>query len=451
MSDGNALKTDYYELTMTAAILANGREKELATFDLSFRNLPPKRNYLLAAGLEPALEFLKSLKFSEGDISYLREKTPLKAQPPAFFEFLAGLTFTGDVWAVPEGTPVFAREPVLTVRAPLPQALIAETMLVNIIGTHTLFASKASRIVESVRPSLLIEMGARRAHGADAADACVRSSYLAGFDGSSYVDSCKRYGIPPMGTMSHAYVSSHASELEAFRAYAKAHGDRAVFLVDTYDVASGIKNAVTVAKEMEQKGQKLSGIRIDSGDLAHSSKIARKALDDAGLRNVKITLTSDLDEERFAEMRPKGAVFDFIGIGSRLATSSDAPILDGVYKICEREEGGKLVPAMKFSEGKETLPGLKQVFRQLSAGVAVKDVIALEGEPVAGTALLRKMMESGVPVPLPALEAIREYAFRQVTLLPPSLRRPDKQELYPVELSDGLQKMVAAFKGVTHG
>ncbi len=444
MEKNHALETDMYQLTMMAANELAGKSNELSTFDLFVRRIPESRNYLLSCGLEEALNYLKNLRFTEEQISYLKSLPAFQGeQHERFFEKLRNFRFTGDVWAVKEGTPIFSNEPLLIVRAPTFEAQLVETYLLNIIGSRTMFASKASRIVDNSRfYSQAMEFGTRRSHDPEAAIACARAAYIAGFVATSNLEAGKRYGIPVSGTMAHAFVMGFASELDAFRAYSNAFPKNTVLLVDTYDIEQGIRNAITVAKEMESRGERLLGIRIDSGDLAHFSRLARNILNENGLGYVKIVISNDLDEIKITDIRSKGGIADMLGIGTMVATSNDAPHLGVVYKLSEQEtKSGEMQPRIKISEGKITLPGLKQVYRFYGRdGRAYMDEICLSGieERKSGTPLLEKVMEGGnIIVKMPTLEEIKIHAESERKKLPDTLRglTPNK---YKVELSSHL-------------
>ena len=434
-----AVKTDFYELTSSAALWQAGMHGQLATFGLFGRSLPETRNYSVAAGLADAVRFLQNFGFSGEQVGWLATQTPLKRQPEEFFEFLRGMRFTGDVWAMPEGTPFFGNEPLAIVRAPVCEALVAETYLINATNYATGVASKASRMMAGARGRGLIEMGARRAPAWDASKAGARAAYLAGFIGTSNVDAAMEYGIPPMGTMSHAYVQSFCSELKAFRAFAKALPKTSIFLVDTYNVECGVQNAVTVAREMEARGEKLAGVRIDSGDLAAHARMARTMFDEAGLPYVSIVLSSDLDEYKLDELHADAPCFATAGVGTRAVYPTDG-MVNFVYKLCEKERDGGMVPCAKASAGKVNLPGLQQVYRHFGADKrAVKDEICLAEEARDAMPLLHKVMEDGVLLaPLPTLTESRDYCAEQLDLLPQKLR-DIWPCAYPVEVSPKLQ------------
>ncbi len=418
--------TDLYQLTMMAADYDAHKAEKLSTFDLFVRKLPKERDFLVACGLEEAIKYLQNLKFTKDQIDYL-STLPEFSDKKDFLEKLKSFKFTGDVWAVKEGTPIFANEPILTIRAPTFQAQLVETYLLGIIGSRTMFASKAARIVEAAHPASAIEFGTRRSHDPEAAIGCARASYIAGFAGTSNLEAGRRYGIPVMGTMAHSFVMGFTKsdgadpELEAFRSYAKSFPEKTVLLVDTYDTEEGIKKAIDVAKEMEARGQRLFGIRIDSGDLAQYSEFARYMLDSNGLKYVKIMLSNDLDENKIAKLKVDNARFDSVGVGTMLATSSDAPNLGIVYKLVEQEdENGKITPRMKTSTGKTTLPCLKAVHRHSRNGEYYMDEICLPGEPYLNGArpILQMVMRNGTLLSkLPTLEEIKSYARGEISKL----------------------------------
>ncbi|MGA3020744.1 MAG: nicotinate phosphoribosyltransferase [Candidatus Micrarchaeales archaeon] len=445
MKENNSLKTDLYQLTMAAGYVREGMADTMSTFDLFIRRLPETRNYLLISGIEESLNYLESFRFDADQISYLKSLPSFSSQEEIFFNKLESLRFRGDVWAVREGTPLFAKEPIIVVRAPIIEAQLVETYLENVIGSQTMFASKASRIFDVAAPKTLIEFGTRRSHDPEAAIACARASYIAGFEGSSNVEAGKRYGIPAIGTMAHSFVMSFDSELEAFRSYAKTFPKNTVLLVDTYDTEAGIRNAITVAKEMESRGEHLRGVRIDSGDLSGMSKLARKLFDEAKLKDISIFLSSDLDEIKIAQLKRDGADCQMYAVGTMLSTSSDAPNLPIVYKLAEHETApGVMTPCIKVSEGKTTLPGLKQVYRHSSNSRFTRDEICLatERRPDARP-LLEKVMEHGkIIARMPTINETREYATDQRNRLPSELRGLE-QSAYTVEVSHELSQLQA--------
>ena len=435
-----SLFTDFYELTMCASYFDN-RDFELATFDLFIRRLPENRSYFLFAGLEQALLYLQKIKFAEEHLSYLKKQ----GFNESFLDYLRGFQFTGDVWAVPEGTVAFPNEPLIRVTAPIIEAQIIETFLLNTINLQTMIATKASRVVYAAEGKSIIEFGLRREQGIDAGMKVARCSYIAGCQGTSNVLGGMAYGLPVFGTMAHSFVMSYRKEIEAFRAFAKTFLNKSTLLIDTYDDIAGAEKAAVVAKELEAQGFKLGGVRLDSGDLAETSKKVRKILDDNGLGYVKIFASGDLDEFKIAELLKNGAKIDSFGVGTKMGTSADRPYLDVIYKLCETmTEPEVFSPIMKLSKDKITLPGRKQVYRfRDSAGCFERDVIALASEKVEGEALLVKVMKNGkLTYDLPSLEKIRRYALQNLSNLPSQYKSLVNAKEYPVELSLNLQKLI---------
>lgn len=342
------LTTDLYELTMAAGYVAAGKHQERATFELFLRRLPRNRHFVIAAGLAQAVEYLLNLRFSGPEIDYLRTLPQLRNAPPEYWDILREFRFTGDVWAVPEGTILFAGEPILTLRAPMIEAQIPETFLLATISFQTMIASKAARVVEAACGRAVVEFGARRAHSPEAGVLAARAAYIGGCVGSSNVEAGFRYGIPVYGTAAHSWVQAFDDELELFRRLQQLLGPKTVYLVDTYDPLEGTRRAAS--------GEPLWGVRLDSGNLGELSREARRMLDAAGLKDAKIMVSGDLNEYKILEMMAAGLPIDALGVGTDLATSSDAPNLSAVYKIVEREVKGKKVFTAKISEDKQTLP-----------------------------------------------------------------------------------------------
>jgi nicotinate phosphoribosyltransferase len=430
--------TDFYELTMCAGYFEN-RRQETANFDLFIRRLPPKRSYFVFAGLEQTLLFLEGMRFNEEQMDYLR-KLGFKED---FIRYLGNFRFTGEVWAVPEGTIVFPGEPLIRVTAPIIEAQLIETFVLNTVNLQTMIATKASRVVTAARGRPVTEFGLRRTQGTDAGMKAARCSYLAGCSGTSNVLAGMKHGIPVFGTMAHSYVMFFESEIDAFRAFTKAFPDGTTLLVDTYDDLRGAENAACVAAELQEQGHRLSGVRLDSGDLASVSKKVRSILDKRGLRHVKIFASGDLDEYRVEELIRLGAKIDSFGVGTRMSTSSDRPFVDVVYKLSGKVEDESFIPVMKLSRGKITLPGKKQIFRQKDdEGKYVKDVIGLADERVDGEPLLLRVMERGrIALTLPSLEKIRRYASTSLSCLPERYKKLRNAPSYPVELSPNLRKI----------
>jgi nicotinate phosphoribosyltransferase len=432
VDDGNAaLFTDLYELTMLQSYFDAGMN-DVAVFDLFVRRLPSNRNYLVACGLEHVLHYLESLKFSAEAIDYLRS---LARFSEPFLESLAGFRFTGDVYAVPEGTVVFADEPVIEVIAPLPEAQLIETFLMNQIQLGSLAASKAARVVRAARGRSVVDFGVRRMHGGDAGIKEPRAFYISGVDSTSNILAGQLWGIPVGGTMAHSYILAFDSEIEAFRQFLRSY-PAAILLVDTYDVAGGVQAVVELSREVGPEFR-VTGVRLDSGDLAAHARNVRRQLDEAGLGTVKIFASSSLDEYEIDRLVSDGVPIDGFGVGRHMATSSDVPVLDTAYKLVEY--AGQ--PKMKLSEAKATLPGRKQIWRRMSGGKAVRDVIALDGEVFdAGEALMSKVVENGRRLAGPeALDRCRARCREGLDALPDRLVGLSKADpAYPVDLSPGL-------------
>jgi nicotinate phosphoribosyltransferase len=439
-----SLFTDFYELTMCASYFDN-KKFEPATFDLFIRRLPPNRGYLLFAGLEQALQYLQSVKFTEEHLAYLKAQG--FSQP--FLDYLRDFRFTGDVWAVPEGTVAFPCEPLIRVTAPIIEAQLVETFLLNTVNLQTMIATKAVRVVTAANGKAVIEFGLRREHGIDAGMKVARCSYIAGCQGTSNVLAGLAYSIPVFGTMAHSFIMSYENEIDAFRAFAKTFPANSTLLIDTYEDMAGAEKAAAVAKELEKAGHRLSGVRLDSGDLAETSKKVRKLLDQQGLSYVRIFASGDLDEFEIEALQKQGARIDAFGVGTKMGTSADKPYVDVIYKLCETmTAGGTYAPMMKLSEGKATLPGRKQVYRFKDAqGKFKKDVIALADEQVDGEPLMVKVMEKGkVTYDFPSLSEIRSAAAENLSLLPDKYKRVTGTAEYPVELSQNLEKMMTNLK-----
>jgi nicotinate phosphoribosyltransferase len=411
---GRGLLVDLYQLTMGESYVAEGVSERAATFSLFFRTLPDGWGYALAAGLADALRYLEELRFSEDDLGYLEQTGLFGAR---FLERLRAFRFSGSVRALPEGTAVFPAEPLLELTAPLVEAQLAETMVLNEVHLQTLIASKAARSVGAAAGRTLVDFALRRTHGGEAGLKVARASYLAGFDSTSNVLAGKRFGIPIAGTMAHSYVESFESELDAFRAYARAYPDSAILLVDTYDTLEGARRAVTVARELAAEGHRLHGVRLDSGDLVALSHEAREVLDEAGFDDAMVFASGGLDEHSIAELLAAGAPIGGFGVGSKMGVSADAPFLDMAYKLVELE--GR--PVLKLSTGKATLPGRKQVWRVRDGGAA-HDVLGLDGSPGRGAPLLHEVMRDGRATWSEPLEESRERARRERQSLPEAAR-----------------------------
>jgi nicotinate phosphoribosyltransferase len=431
--------TDLYELTMCASYFDNKRF-EPATFDLFIRRLPPNRSYFLFAGLEQVLRYLEGVRFNEEQIDFLKRQ----GFKEDFLDYLRRFRFTGEVWAVPEGTVVFPNEPLIRVTAPIIEAQLIETFILNTVNLQTTIASKASRVVNAAKGRTVIEFGLRREHGTDAGMKAARSSYIAGCDGTSNVLAGMRYGIPTFGTMAHSFVMLFDREIDSFRAFVKTFPDKSTLLIDTFDDVKGAEKAAIVAKELEKKGFRLRAVRLDSGDLAEISRKVRELLDERGLKYVNIFASGDLDEYRIEELLRKGAKIDAFGVGTRMGTSADMPYVDVIYKLSEKmNEKGEFSPVMKLSKGKMTLPGKKQVFRlKDKRGNFVKDVIAVDNERIEGEPLLAKVMEDGkIAFNLPTLDGVRKRALENVSRLPEECKKLKGACRYPVKLSPGLRKL----------
>jgi nicotinate phosphoribosyltransferase len=390
------LFTDLYELTMLEAYWRRGMAG-IATFELYVRHLPPNRRFLVVAGLEQALSHLEGLRIHAASREYL---SSLEVFDPEFVSWLGDLRFTGEVWAIAEGEIAYANEPLLRVTASLPEAQLVETSMLNAVLFQTMVASKAARCVIAAAPRTVVDFGARRAHGIDAAIKASRAAYLAGCAATSNVLAGRLYGIPVSGTMAHSFVMSFGEEIEAFRAYAAEFGPRTILLVDTYDTLEGVRRAAVVGREMAARGDRLRAVRLDSGDIAALAAGARRILDDAGLTDTQIFASGDLNEWRIAQILSSGAPVDAFGVGTEMATSADAPSLSGVYKLVSY--AGR--PTAKRSTEKETLGGRKQVWRTASG-----DVLAREDERLEGRPLLERVMTRGrTRVEVPSLASVRE-------------------------------------------
>jgi nicotinate phosphoribosyltransferase len=434
-----ALLTDLYQLTMLQAYYVEDMQ-DTAVFDLFVRRLPEQRNYLVAAGLQPALEYIASLGYSSAELGYLDSLGRFRSD---FLDYLAGFRFTGDVYAVPEGTVVFADEPLLEVIAPLPQAQLVESFVLNQVHFQTLIASKAARVVHAAAGCKVVDFGLRRYHGIDAGMQAARAAWIAGADATSNVLAGRTWNIPVNGTMAHSYVLAHDSEEEAFARFAELYPDT-VLLVDTYDTLAGVHKVVELARRLGKRFQ-VSAIRLDSGEIGPLAREARDILDRAGLERVQLFASGDLDEHRIAALLAGGAPLGGFGVGTRMGTSADAPFLNCAYKLVEYAGENR----MKLSRDKATLPGRKQVFRVRESGVNVRDIIVRHDERCAGTPLLRQVMQSGniLRDALPVLAASRDFCRTERTALPAGLHSLQSGPPYPVELSAGL---IAARERLQH-
>ena len=426
-----ALLTDLYQLTMLQAYVREGMF-EAAVFDLFARRLPASRNYLVACGLDDALDYLEDLRFDETALEYLAGLGHFTSD---FLDWLAGFRFSGQVRAVPEGTPVFANEPILEVVAPLPEAQLVETFLLNQVHFQTLVASKAARIADAADGRTVVDFGLRRYHGIDAGLKAARAAFIAGVDATSNVLAGQRYDIPVSGTMAHSYVLSHDDEAAAFERFAALYPET-VLLVDTYDTLEGVQKVIELAGRLGD-AFRVRAVRLDSGDLPALSRRAREMLDAAGLERVGIFASGDLDEYRIDALLTAGAPIDGFGVGTRMGTSEDAPFLNSAYKLVEYAGTGR----MKLSTAKATLPGRKQVYRIESNGTFVRDVLALADEALSGTPLLTEVMRDGrrIAAQRAPLATLRDYCREQRNRLPDHIRaRQPADPPYPVEISPGL-------------
>jgi nicotinate phosphoribosyltransferase len=427
----NGLLTDLYELTMAAGYFQAGKADEVATFEFTVRKLPQNRNFVIAAGLPQAVDYLLNLSFSGEEIDYLRGLKQFSHAPPAFFDYLRSFRFTGDLFAVPEGTPLFAGEPLLSLRAPIIEAQVPETYLLSAITFPTLIASKAARCVQAAAGRAVVEFGTRRAHTPEAGVLGARAAYLGGCAATSNTLAGMQFGVPVSGTSGHAFVMSFACEMEAFRRLQQTLGESTVHLIDTYDAVAGARRAAKLGKPMW-------GVRLDSGDLAGLSRQVRGILDEAGFPDAKIMATGDLDEYKIRELVTGGAPIDAFGVGTQLATSADAPAMSAVYKMVELSISGIKRFTAKYSADKISVPGAKQIFRG-----ETRDVIARCGECGSGEALLRPVILNGRLIePLPTLEEARTRAAESVAKLAPELRELSVAEPWPVIYSRELRELI---------
>jgi nicotinate phosphoribosyltransferase len=423
-----ALFTDLYEITMAQAY-ATQRMSGTAVFETLFRKLPDSRSYVMAAGLSDVLDFLEALRFNQDDLDYLRG---LGLFTDEFLQQLSEVRFTGDVWAVPEGTVVFPNEPIVQVIAPILEAQLAETFVVNQIHLQSVIASKAARVVDAAHGRAVVDFGARRAHGTDAALKVARASYLAGVAGTSNLLAAREYGIPTCGTMAHSFIQAFDDELDAFDAFARLYPGTTL-LIDTYDTLNGVDHVIELAKRLGDRFD-VRAVRLDSGDLGALSKATRAKLDAAGLSQVEIIASSGLDEYRIAALIADGCPIDSFAVGTKLVVAQDAPALDMAYKLVEYDGKGRT----KLSSNKVIYPGRKQVFRRLDNGVFAGDVIGGHDEQLDGEPLLVPVMKNGTRLPQhqPTLQRAREWAQQQLTALPPELRSLQRSDRsYPVDVS----------------
>jgi len=439
----SVLLTDLYELTMLQAYFAQ-RMSGTAVFEFFVRKLPLERNFLMAAGLAQVLDYLRDLAFSAEELAWLRESDRFT---PAFVDSLADLRFTGDVDAMPEGTVFFADEPILRITAPLREAQLVESRVMNLLHYETVVASKAARMVLAAQGKMLVDFGLRRAHGAEAALLSARASYLAGFSGTATLEAGRQFQIPVYGTMAHSYVQAHADETAAFESFAKSHPANAMLLIDTYDTEQAAHKIVALAPRLAVQGIAIRGVRIDSGDLGEHARRVRAILDAAGLTGITIFASGNLDEYRLRDLVAERAPIDGFGVGTRMNTSADAPYLDCAYKL--QEYDGR--PRRKRSEGKATWPGRKQVYRQYDGdGVPIGDEITLDRDIALGTPLLLPVVRGGVPVGAgTSLDTARKHASAELAGLPERLRALDAAEPYPVSIAPTLRQLAVEIDAAT--
>jgi nicotinate phosphoribosyltransferase len=441
MREHSGLLTDLYELTMAAGYLQTGFDAR-ATFELFVRNLPHRRNYLVAAGLEQVLDFLENVNFTREEIEFLRRHPVFCNIREPFFEYLERFRFTGEVWAMPEGTLAFPGEPLIRVTAPIIEAQIMETYLLATMSFQTMIASKAARVVTAAQGRPVVEFGARRAHGSQASLLAARAASIGGCVGTSNVLAGQRFGMETYGTQAHSWVMAHEDEATAFSHFLDAFPDHAVLLLDTYDVRGALKKILAM-------GRKPSGVRLDSGDIVKDSKWIRRELNRAGWNDVKIFASGDLDEDNMTALLKKGAQIDAFGVGTALATPGDAPHLNLVYKLVEVERDGRVHEAAKLTQAKVTYPGRKQVFRFTDAdGEFIGDRIALASEAVTNSELLLvEVMRDGKRVLEPAstLES-RERCGASLAKLPERYRQLRRDVVYPVSYSKRLESLLEKLK-----
>lgn len=459
------LLVDFYELTMANGYFESGMENQIAYFDMFFRRVPDEGGFAIMAGLEQLIEYLKNLTFTEEDIEYLRSKELFSEN---FLNYLKNFKFACDIYAIPEGTPIFPNEPILTVRGPIIQAQFIETMILLSINHQSLIATKSNRIVRAAQGRPVLELGARRAQGADGAILGARAAYIGGCKGTACTISDRDFNVPALGTMAHSWVQTFDSEYEAFKRYAELYPDNCTLLVDTYNtLKQGVPNAIKVFKEvLIPNGHQPGAIRIDSGDAAYLSKKARKLLDEAGLTEAKIVISNSLDEYIIKDLLIQNAPIDSFGVGERLITSKTEPVFGGVYKIVAVEKNGQMIPKIKISNNIEkiTNPGAKQVFRlyDRDTNKAIADVISLAHETIDDTkpytifdpehTWKRKEITNFMARPLltpiflngecvyesPSLEDIVTYSKEQIETLWEEVLRFEKPHRYYVDLSEEL-------------
>ena len=447
------LFADFYEFTMAQADI-NDANDAVCTANYFVRSIP-QGQYLIVAGLEQVIHYILNLRFTDADLKWLRDCQMAGDMSDDFVDYLRGFKFGGDIYAVPEGTPVFANEPLINITAPTIDVQMFETYLLSVMNFQTLIATKASRMIRAARGGVCFDFGARRAHGRDAGVLAARAAFIGGVAGTSLVIAGRFFDIPCVGTVAHKFILDRRSELEAFRAYAESFPRNTVLLIDTYDTIQGAKNACVVGKEMEARGHRLKGVRLDSGDLLSLSHEVRAILDAAGLVYTQIFASGDLDEFKINQLKERNAPIDGFGIGTRLATGANftpltggggAAALPGVYKHVERIDGNEVIPTMKLSDepGKATLPGRKQVYRIRDAGGCYeKDVIGLWDEPPqSGEALLAPIVRQGkLAYEFPSVTALQTRAAAELAKLPERHKRLADGEAYPVTLSPQLDRL----------
>ena len=425
--------TDFYQLSMAAGYFEQ-KMHDIATFELSIRHLPKNRSYLVTAGLEQVLHYLTHITFSPETIQFLRQLPIFNHVSQKFFEYLKNFTFSGSVYAMPEGTIAFADEPMLRVTAPIIETQIVETYLLSTINFQTSIATKASRVVYAAQGREVIDFGTRRAHGPQAGVLAARSCFIGGCKGTSNVFAAYELGIPAVGTIAHSWVMAFENEQDSFCKFHAIFPDNTILLIDTYDTLVGARHAAMI-------GKKLKGVRIDSGNLSELSKEVRRILDTEGLQHVKIVASGDLNEDRIDDLLKNGVPIDSFGVGTEMVTSKDAPALGGIYKLVEQEHNGKVIPRMKFSEDKLTYPCKKQVYRTIDkTDNCVEDVIGLEGENIQGIPLLVPVIKDGeICYNLPTVHEIQRTTSNNLAHLPEPFKRLRDAETYPVTKSQGLE------------
>ena len=432
----SALLTDLYQLTMNAAYIDNAKEDEIASFEMFIRTLPPDWGYFVVTGIDDAIDYATKVRFTDDDVAYLQGLDIFKDD---YLDYLRHFRFEGDITALNEGTPITADSPMMRVTAKRPQAQLLETALLNIVNFQTLIASKASRVVNAAGKAKVIDFGLRRAQGFDAGVKGARAEYIGGVEATSNVEAAREYDIPPSGTMAHSFVMGFPDEVDAFRAYAHTFPKSAVFLIDTYDTLAGARKAAMVAKEMELKGNRLSAVRIDSGNMEGLSRQIRGLLDDEDLIYVKIGVSSDLNEYKIDGYTRDGAPIDFYGVGTEMITAKPVSALPGVYKLVEDNFG----PRIKLSDSKRTHPGRKQLCRITGEdGKYLYDVLQLEEEQSVGMPLLEPAVDCGRRIRrIRALRDIREYSMCCVAMLPDECKRIVAAKPYELKISDKLQSL----------